>query len=75
MIANQRICVVLPAYNAGRTLEATFKEIPAEVVDDLGRFGVDHRHRRGFGHPGSDARLAEATAPSASWEPEPAEPG
>jgi glycosyltransferase involved in cell wall biosynthesis len=35
MIANQRICVVLPAYNAGRTLEATFKEIPVEVVDDI----------------------------------------
>ena len=35
MIANQRICVVLPAYNAGRTLEATFKEIPLEVVDDV----------------------------------------
>src|ERR1700684_4386955 len=35
MIANQRICVVLPAYNAGRTLEATVKEIPTEVVDDV----------------------------------------
>ena len=35
MIAGQRICVVLPAYNAGRTLEATFKEIPTEVVDDV----------------------------------------
>jgi glycosyltransferase involved in cell wall biosynthesis len=35
MIANQKICVVLPAYNAGRTLEATFKEIPREVVDDV----------------------------------------
>jgi glycosyltransferase involved in cell wall biosynthesis len=35
MIAGQRICVVLPAYNAGRTLEATYREIPAEVVDDV----------------------------------------
>ncbi len=35
MIANQRICVVLPAYNAARTLEATFKEIPLQVVDDV----------------------------------------
>jgi glycosyltransferase involved in cell wall biosynthesis len=35
MIADQRICVVLPAYNAGRTLEATFKEIPLQVVDDI----------------------------------------
>jgi glycosyltransferase involved in cell wall biosynthesis len=35
MIAGQRICVVLPAYNAGRTLAATFREIPTEVVDDI----------------------------------------
>jgi glycosyltransferase involved in cell wall biosynthesis len=35
MIANRKICVVLPAYNAGRTLEATFREIPAEIVDDV----------------------------------------
>jgi glycosyltransferase involved in cell wall biosynthesis len=35
MIAGRRICVVLPAYNAGRTLEATYREIPAEVVDDI----------------------------------------
>jgi glycosyltransferase involved in cell wall biosynthesis len=35
MIAGQKICVVLPAYNAGRTLEATYKEIPTAVVDDI----------------------------------------
>ena len=35
MIAGQRICVVLPAYNAARTLAATFREIPTEVVDDI----------------------------------------
>jgi glycosyltransferase involved in cell wall biosynthesis len=35
MIEKQKICVVLPAYNAGRTLEATFNEIPREVVDDI----------------------------------------
>jgi glycosyltransferase involved in cell wall biosynthesis len=35
MISNQKICVVLPAYNAGRTLEATFNEIPSHVVDDV----------------------------------------
>src|SRR6202012_4621220 len=35
MIEKQKICVVLPAYNAGRTLEATFNEIPHEVVDDI----------------------------------------
>jgi len=35
VIANQKICVVLPAYNAGRTLEATFREIPLQVVDDV----------------------------------------
>ena len=35
MIANRRICVVLPAFNAGRTLAATFNEIPPAVVDDI----------------------------------------
>src|SRR5215831_2557426 len=35
MINNKRVCVVLPAYNASRTLEKTFREIPHEVVDDV----------------------------------------
>lgn len=35
MIGKQKICVVLPAYNAARTLEATYSEIPREVVDDI----------------------------------------
>jgi len=35
MIADRKICVVLPAYNAGRTLETTFREIALDVVDDV----------------------------------------
>jgi glycosyltransferase involved in cell wall biosynthesis len=35
MIANRKICVVLPAYNAAQTLEMTFREIPTDVVDDV----------------------------------------
>jgi glycosyltransferase involved in cell wall biosynthesis len=35
MLANRRICVVLPAYNAARTLETTFREIPRDIVDDI----------------------------------------
>src|SRR3974390_2719999 len=35
MIENRKICVVLPAYNAARTLEMTYREIPAGVVDDI----------------------------------------
>ncbi len=35
MIENRKICVVLPAYNAGRTLETTFREISPLVVDDV----------------------------------------
>ena len=35
MIKNKKIVVVLPAYNAGRTLQATFSEIPSQVVDDV----------------------------------------
>ncbi|MEO8192549.1 MAG: glycosyltransferase family 2 protein [Gemmatimonadales bacterium] len=35
MIAGKRVIVVLPAYNAGRTLERTISEIPPGIVDDL----------------------------------------
>lgn len=35
MLANQRIAVVLPAYNASRTLRRTFEEIPRDIVDDI----------------------------------------
>lgn len=35
MINGKRIMVVLPAYNAGRTLERTISEIPPGVADDL----------------------------------------
>jgi glycosyltransferase involved in cell wall biosynthesis len=35
MIENRKICVVLPAYNAARTLEKTLREIPANIVDDV----------------------------------------
>jgi len=35
VINGKRVMVVLPAYNAGRTLERTISEIPAGVVDDL----------------------------------------
>lgn len=33
MINNRSITVVLPAYNAAKTLEKTFKEIPFDIVD------------------------------------------
>jgi glycosyltransferase involved in cell wall biosynthesis len=35
MINKKKLCVVLPAYNAGRTLENTFQEIPSEIIDDI----------------------------------------
>ncbi|HEU4880206.1 MAG TPA: glycosyltransferase family 2 protein [Gemmatimonadaceae bacterium] len=35
MIEGKRVMVVLPAYNAGRTLEQTISEIPMHIVDDL----------------------------------------
>jgi glycosyltransferase involved in cell wall biosynthesis len=35
MLVGQRIAVVLPAYNAARTLERTVGEIDREIVDDL----------------------------------------
>jgi glycosyltransferase involved in cell wall biosynthesis len=35
MLANKRIAVVLPAYNAARTIRQTFAEIPHDIVDDV----------------------------------------
>lgn len=35
MIQNKKIIVVLPAYNASKTLEKTFNEIDLNVVDDI----------------------------------------
>jgi glycosyltransferase involved in cell wall biosynthesis len=35
MIDNKRIAVVLPAYNAEKTLEKTYSEIPFDIVDEV----------------------------------------
>ncbi len=35
MISGKKIIVVMPAYNAEKTLETTFREIPFDIVDDV----------------------------------------
>jgi len=35
MLNDKRIIVVMPAYHAGRTLEATWRELPHEIVDEV----------------------------------------
>ncbi|MDD3859322.1 MAG: glycosyltransferase family 2 protein [Bacteroidales bacterium] len=35
MINGKKLIVVLPAYNAGQTLEKTFSEIPFDITDDV----------------------------------------
>jgi glycosyltransferase involved in cell wall biosynthesis len=35
MIENKKVTVVLPAYNAERTLEKTYSEIPFDIVDEV----------------------------------------
>jgi glycosyltransferase involved in cell wall biosynthesis len=35
MINGLKICVVLPAYNAAKTLEQTYREIPFDIVDEV----------------------------------------
>jgi glycosyltransferase involved in cell wall biosynthesis len=35
MLNNKKIIVVLPAYNASKTLEKTYKEIPFNIVDEV----------------------------------------
>ncbi len=35
MINNKKVCVVFPAYNAARTLELTYNELPLDIVDEV----------------------------------------
>ena len=35
MLNGKKIVVVMPAYNAEKTLEKTYREIPFEIVDDV----------------------------------------
>lgn len=35
MIANRKICVIMPAYNAEQTLQRTFDELPHDIIDDV----------------------------------------
>ena len=35
MLNGKRICVVMPAYNAEKTLKKTYDEIPKDIVDDV----------------------------------------
>ena len=35
MIRGKKVVVVMPAYNAEQTLEATYREIPLEIVDEV----------------------------------------
>ena len=34
MLKGKRICVVMPAYNAYKSLKKTYDEIPKDIVDD-----------------------------------------
>jgi glycosyltransferase involved in cell wall biosynthesis len=35
MLEGRKIVIVMPAYNAERTLERTYKEIPKDIVDEV----------------------------------------
>ncbi len=35
MLNSKRICVVMPAYNAEKTLEMTYREVPLDIVDTV----------------------------------------
>jgi len=35
MFQDQKIVVVMPAYNAAKTLEQTYQEIPFDIVDEV----------------------------------------
>ena len=57
MIKNKKVVVVLPAYNAAKTLEQTYNEIPFDIVDEVVLVDdaskdstVDVAHRLGIHH-------------------------
>ena len=70
MINGKRIAVVLPAYNAAKTLEACIGEIPREFIDDV--ILVDDQPRRHGGDRPAFERGAAATQaePWVRWQPE-----
>ena len=35
MIGEHKVVVIMPAYNAARTLEKTYTEIPLDIVDEV----------------------------------------
>ena len=35
MINSKRVCVVMPSYNAEKTLQKTYDEIPKNIVDEI----------------------------------------
>lgn len=35
MVRGKRVAIVLPAYNAAKTLESTYNEIPRDIVDEI----------------------------------------
>ena len=35
MVKGQKVMVVMPAYNAAKTLEKTILEIPSDIVDEI----------------------------------------
>ncbi|MBN1307613.1 MAG: glycosyltransferase, partial [Chitinispirillaceae bacterium] len=35
MLNNKKVIVVLPAYNAAKTLVSTYEEIPHDIVDEV----------------------------------------
>lgn len=57
MLQGKKIVVVLPAYNAGKTLEQTYKEIPFDIVDEViltddksSDNTIEEAHRLGVNH-------------------------
>jgi glycosyltransferase involved in cell wall biosynthesis len=54
MIATQKIAVVMPAYNAGKTLEKTYLEIPRDIVDEV--ILVDDKSKDNTGRGSQTAR-------------------
>ena len=49
MLNGKKIITVMPAYNAAKTLEQTYRDVPLDVVDEIVRLQLPYRHVDGHG--------------------------
>ena len=64
MINGKHVTVVLPAYNAEKTLQKTYDEVPKDIVDKIILTDdASHEYQRRYKPPTSDAHVTLVVVP------------